>query len=89
MNLPEYLGKVEGALPRRINKEDLIEIFTTYGLTRSYKLRNAIVGKWKMPKIASQKELQKAMPTPSPPKRLGASFRQPNKAKGADNQFEL
>ena len=79
VNLPEYLNKVESSLPRRINKEDLVEIFNAHGLFRSYKLRAAIVGKFKSPRIASQKELQKAIPTSSPPKRLGASFRQNSK----------
>ena len=38
-NLPNYLEKIEQDLPRRINKEDCIDIFTKYGLYRSYTLR--------------------------------------------------
>ena len=49
-NLSEYLQKVEGLLPRRINKDDLISVFTKYGLFRSYTLREAIVGRLNEPK---------------------------------------
>jgi len=55
--LSDYLQKVEDALPRRINKDDLVEIFTSFGLTRSYKLRAQIAGKFKPQRQYTQKEL--------------------------------
>lgn len=53
----------------------MIDAFTRHGLFRSYTLREAIVGQFKVPKKATAKELAAQIPTPSPPKR-GANFGQ-------------
>ena len=82
-NLSTFLKKLEGELPRRINKEDCIEVFTKFGLFRSYTLREQIAGKRLAPKKApAQKEMVKSMPTPSPPKR-GANLNASSGKQGA------
>ena len=69
-NLSTFLGKIEKELPRRINRDDCIELFGKYGLFRSYTMREQIAGKrLATRKLSTQKEMQQAMPTPSPPKR--------------------
>ena len=68
-NFETYLDRVQADLPKRINKDDLIETFRKFGLFHSYTLREAIVGKLRAPKVLTQSELRKVMPTPSPPKR--------------------
>ena len=45
MNLAGYILKLENELPRRINKDDLIRIFTKYGMFRTYTMREQIAGK--------------------------------------------
>ena len=49
-NLESFTQKIETALPRRINKDDLIRVFEKYGLFRSYTLREQIAGKVLQPK---------------------------------------
>ena len=39
MNLPDYMGRLENELSRRVNKDDLIQIFTKYGMFRTYTMR--------------------------------------------------
>ena len=68
-NLDGFHTKIAEQLPRRVNKHDLIEAFTRHGMFRSYTLREAIVGQFKVPRKATAKELASQIPTPSPPKR--------------------
>ena len=56
-NLPDYLKRIEGLFPRRINKDDLISVFSKHGLFRSYTLRESIVGVLHAPRKPSVSEV--------------------------------